>query len=129
MQDFYHTPGFIMFLIGVLALFIYLTRREIYQMFFGYGVPFVPTSDQKIDFIIENIDIKKGQHFLDLGSGDGKVLEALEVHLEKKYGKDHGISITGIENSPHPFGLSLEKKENNKRNFEVKKMDFFKEDF
>ncbi len=59
MQDFYHTPGFIVFLIGVLVLFIYLTRREIYQMIFGYGVPFVPTSDQKIDFIIENIDIKK----------------------------------------------------------------------
>ena len=37
------------------------------------GAPYVPTSQKMISEILEKASLKKGQHFIELGSGDGRV--------------------------------------------------------
>lgn len=37
------------------------------------GAPYVPTSDKILDEILKEVNLKKGQYFFELGSGDGRV--------------------------------------------------------
>lgn len=96
--------------------------KEFSQVLFWYWVPFVPTSDYKIEKLLENIELKKWQKFLDLWSWDGKVLEA----IAKKF---KWVDLYGIENSPFPYKESQERQSKNKLDYTVYKKDFFTEDF
>lgn len=40
-----------------------------------FGAPFIPTSKEKVDQILREANLKKGQVFVDLGSGDGSLLK------------------------------------------------------
>ncbi len=53
-------------------------------------VPFVTTSSDSLDTVIEFADIKSGKRAIDLGSGDGRV--ALEL-------TKHGFEVVGIEHN------------------------------
>lgn len=54
--------------------------------------PYVPTSKKVIKEILSQANLKKGQKFYDLGSGDGAVLETAV--------KDYGVSGIGLEINP-----------------------------
>jgi hypothetical protein len=56
------------------------------------GAPFVPTSNKNLKEILSLAKLKKGQVFLELGSGDGRVVR----EAVKKY----GVSGIGIDVNP-----------------------------
>lgn len=62
-----------------------------------WGSPWVATRKKIIKKVIEEIDLKKGQNFIELGCGDGKVL--LEASRT-------GANIFGYEISPWYFFLA-----------------------
>lgn len=56
------------------------------------GAFYVPTKQKEVDFILKNANLKKGQVFFDLGSGDGRL-----IHTAVKKYEVLGI---GIEINP-----------------------------
>jgi ubiquinone/menaquinone biosynthesis C-methylase UbiE len=58
--------------------------------FAGSDAPYIPTKNEKIHKIIKLADLKKGDNFYELGSGDGRVV----LQAAKK-----GINSYGIEQS------------------------------
>ena len=108
-------------LLVLFLLFIFFAKIFV-QIFLWYWVPYVPTSEFKIDKFIEVLEVHKGQSFLDLWSWDWRILEA--VGKKKKW-----VKLFWIENSFWPYWLSLKRKKNNKLDYTVYRKDFFKEDF
>lgn len=72
---------------------------------FGYDIPFVPSSVQRVSTMIELADIKPGQKAVDLGAGDGRIV----IEMAKR-----GAIAVGYEIDKQRAKLSLEniKKEN-----------------
>ena len=99
----------------------YFLVKEALQVIFWYGVPYVPSSDFKIEAFLDILETKGRKNFIDLGSWDGRVLEA----VGKKY---PSLWLYGIENSFFPYWLSLKRKKKNKLHYTVYKKNFFKED-
>lgn len=56
------------------------------------GAPYVPTSKKRIEEILREANLKKGQTFLELGSGDGRIVRT----AVKKY----GVTGIGIDINP-----------------------------
>lgn len=56
------------------------------------GAPFVPTSQREIGEILAKARLKKGQVFLELGSGDGRVVRTAV--------KNYGVVGVGVEIHP-----------------------------
>ena len=56
------------------------------------GAPFVPTSSDYLDQILNKVKPKKGQVFLELGSGDGRMV--------RKAVRDYGVKGIGVELHP-----------------------------
>lgn len=56
-----------------------------------FGAPYLPTLSPQIKAALELADLKKGQHLLELGCGDGKVLMAAAKQ---------GLRVTGYELNP-----------------------------
>jgi len=102
--------------------FLYYIVKLFSQMISWYGVPYVPSSDFKVDKLVLELEIKKWQKFLDLWSGDWRILES----IWKKYPE---LKLYWIENSYFPYKLSLKRKEKNKLDYTIYKKNFFKEDF
>jgi hypothetical protein len=74
-------------LLILLSIFLY------YTLFAGlFFAPYLPTSGRDIEAILDFAKLKKGQQFIDLGSGDGKVV----IEAVKKY----NVNGTGIEINP-----------------------------
>lgn len=67
-------------IIGSSAIAIFLTR-----------VPFAPTPEKRVKIVFDNLNLKAGQIFYDLGCGDGRFL----LEAERR-----GIKATGFEVSP-----------------------------
>lgn len=83
-----------------LFLLLFLSLYLIFSIYANFkGGMYVPTKQKEIDFILQNANLKKEQVFLDLGSGDGRVVRT----AVKKY-KVKGI---GIEINPILFVLSI----------------------
>jgi len=55
------------------------------------GAPFVPTSHEKVKKMIDMVDLKEHERFIDLGSGDGRLVLAATQHCKH---------ATGVEISP-----------------------------
>lgn len=70
-------------LIGISTIVILFTR-----------VPFVPTPKKNVKLIIDQLDLKPGQIFYDLGCGEGRFL----IEAEK-----HGAKAIGFEISPWAY--------------------------
>ncbi len=121
-----------MYLWGIVILWSFLLfwgRKELAQLFSGYWVPFVPSTDSKITTLVRIIDLKKNQKFLDLGCGNGVVLAAMESNYYKKYWSVAGLSLHGIENSRYPYEQACLLKEKGNFCYRLEKKDFFFEDF
>lgn len=70
-------------LIGTSAIAIFFTR-----------VPFVPTPKKNVKLAIDQLDLKPGQIFYDIGCGDGRFLIEAETR---------GAKATGFEISPWAY--------------------------
>jgi len=55
------------------------------------GAPYVPTHTKQVEIALDLLDLKTGDHLVDVGSGDGKVLLA---------GAKKGLKVTGYEINP-----------------------------
>lgn len=92
--------------------------REFRQMWSWYGVPFVSTPDDKLRIILNNIELKKGEVFIDIGCGDGRVVEA----ISEKFPSARGI---WYESSKYPYKQALTKRETSKCEYELYNRDIF----
>lgn len=77
---------FLILMFGIMILYVYMVIGDL------MGAPFVPTSSSYLDEIFKKANLKKGQRFIDLGSGDGR--------LVRKAAKNYGALGVGIEISP-----------------------------
>lgn len=111
----------------ITSTFVYMARKEIAQILFGYGVPFVKTADKKVDAFIRHLRLRPWQKFLDLGSGDGKILHAVEDAYVRDHWSVDGLYLYGIERSPFPYQESVERKKKYGLHYTVQKKDFFSE--
>lgn len=87
-------PRFIFFLtlIGLLGLVWSLILANL------AGAPFIPTPKKLIDKILSEANLKKGQIFIELGSGDGQVVRRAVA--------DYQVIGLGIEINPFLFSLA-----------------------
>ncbi|HLC94002.1 MAG TPA: class I SAM-dependent methyltransferase [Patescibacteria group bacterium] len=80
----------------VAAIFIFAVLLCVY-MFFSIvshfaGSPYVPTSHKEVVQILQKADLKKGKIFLELGSGDGRIV--------REAAKKYGVRAIGVEIHP-----------------------------
>jgi len=92
--------------------------REFKQAWYWYWVPFVATPDDKLQIILENIELKKREVFVDIGCWDGKVLEAVAE-------KFPGVKCIWYESSSYPYSLAQKRLKNSQKNFEVCNISIF----
>ncbi len=84
------------------------------------GAPFVPTFNN-LDEIFKKAKLKKGQVFMDLGSGDGRVV--------RKAVKNYGVYGIGIEINPYlVVYANLAAKLENLTNIQFKRQSLFEVD-
>lgn len=57
----------------------------------AFGAPYLPTLSKQSENALDLLELKKGQHLLELGSGDGKVMLAAAKR---------GYRVTGFELNP-----------------------------
>ena len=76
----------IVFLIGFIVFVTFLIYSSI------KGAPYVPTNSKEADIILKEANLKKGQSFIELGSGDGR--------LVRKAAKTYGDHALGIDINP-----------------------------
>jgi len=99
----------ITFLVLVIKIIGYL-----YPYFF-WGAIYVPTSNEKVEKMINLLEIKPGQLAADLGAGDGRLL----IALAKAGAKAYGCEI-------NPFLVLLAKKNIKEAGLEGKAFVFWK---
>lgn len=86
-----------------------------------FGAPYVPTSGKIIDEILKEAKLKKGQIFIELGSGDGRVL--------RRAVKNFQVKGVGVDLNPLLIIYSkLITRFMNLDNIEFKVGDIYKED-
>lgn len=95
--------------------------RELGQMWYWYWVPFVVTPDDKLKIILENLELKKWDVFIDIGCWDGRVVEA----IAKKFPTNKCI---WYESSSYPYKKALERSCISSNNFKIYNIDIFKAD-
>ena len=84
-----------------------------------YRVPYVPTSRRVIDKIFSIIKLKKGNKFVDLGCGDGRMLKEAEVRA-----KAVGY---GYEIAPLVYLMAQFKKLISRSKYKIYYKNFFKD--
>ncbi len=84
------------------------------------GAPYVPTSGKLIDEILKKAKLKKGQQFIELGSGDGRIVRRA---VEK-----FGVRGTGVELNPYLIFYSRFLAKREKEDIKFLSQDFFKTD-
>ncbi|MCL4364148.1 class I SAM-dependent methyltransferase [Patescibacteria group bacterium] len=87
----------ILYLLAVLLLLIFLIFMSIYTLSLIYsslkGSPYVATRSRRVEEILGSADLKKGKLFIELGSGDGRVVRM----AAKKYGiKGIGVDVNPL---------------------------------
>lgn len=83
----------ILYLALLILELLFLTGLAAYSVGLLYssimGAPYVPTSKKHIDEILNKANLKKGQVFMELGSGDGRIVRrAVQVYEVKGIGVD-----------------------------------------
>lgn len=106
----------------IVFLFSYYFIKTIKHIYFWYWVPFVPSNNFKIDKLLEKIELKPWDKFIDIWCWDWKILEA----VKKNYPENE---VYWIENSPDIYKLAIKRKQKNWLDYKIIKWNFFKEDF
>lgn len=101
---------------------VLLSLYTIYQFISDFkGAPYVPTSAKIVDEILKEAKLKKGQIFLELGSGDGRVV--------RKAVKDFKVNGIGVDINLFLLTFSkLISKIQKIKNIEFRNQDLFKTD-
>lgn len=76
----------VIFVIALALICLYLIFSFFCEF---YGAPFVPTSRRNMREILQLANLKKGQRFIELGSGDGRI--------SRFAAKQYGVLSTGVE--------------------------------
>ncbi|MDD2487083.1 MAG: methyltransferase domain-containing protein [Candidatus Gracilibacteria bacterium] len=66
----------------IIGLVTYFFMSSFISIFLGSGVPYVPTYDDDILVLKDNLEINENKKLLDLGCGDGKVLRFFEKNFK-----------------------------------------------
>ena len=101
----------------ILLLFVLLAFFKITEIF-STDAPFVPTSNEVIDDIIENFQLTKNSILYDLGCGDARIIRRVS---ELK----PNINVVGIEIAFIPYILAKFFTRKNKQ-VKIKREDIFK---
>ncbi len=85
--------GFFIYTTAVLAELLFFIVFSVCVISFIYshlkGAPYVPTTHKEIGLILQSYKMKRGDKFLDLGCGDGRVsLKAAQLYKVKATGID-----------------------------------------
>lgn len=84
---------FYLYLAIIFSIFVFLIFMSLYTFFLIYssvkGSPYVPTKSKKILEILKYAYLKKGKLFIELGSGDGRIVRwAVKEYHVKGIGVD-----------------------------------------
>ena len=93
------TPTVAIYLVFIILFLLFLIGVSIYLIYLNYswlmGAPYVATEDREIQDILEKADLKKGNIFMELGCGDGRVTrEAVKSYKVKGIGYDINPLLT-----------------------------------
>lgn len=92
--------------------------REFRQIWSWYGVPFVSTPNDKLGIILNNIKLREWEVFIDIGCGDGRVVEAVSE-------KFWNTRCVWYESSLYPYKLALTRQETSWCEYELHNSDIF----
>lgn len=108
--------GFLLFMLFILIfilLFIFISLM--------FGAPYEPSRKKVIESMIRESRVKRGEKFVDLGSGDGRIV----IAFAKAGAEAHGYEV-------NPFLVLLSRRKINKLGLEKKAIihwkNFWKED-
>jgi ribosomal protein L11 methylase PrmA len=88
-----NTILYLFFLITELFILIGVSIYGIGLLFSAFkGAPYVPTSKKQLAHIFKNLKLKKGEQFIELGSGDGRIVRYAV--------KEFGVDGVGVEINP-----------------------------
>lgn len=78
------------FQIFLLLLLIYIIFLLSYSLIFG--APYAGIGKKRMDTMLDVLNIKKGERFLDIGSGDGRIV----IEASRRGAKAYGIEINPL---------------------------------
>lgn len=90
-----------------------------YGFVIPFGAPFLPTLKKERKSVLDLLDLKPGQVFVDLGSGDGSLL---------KLAAQRGLRVTGYEINPFLWLYSWLRTRRYGRRVEVRLRSFWRAD-
>jgi 16S rRNA A1518/A1519 N6-dimethyltransferase RsmA/KsgA/DIM1 with predicted DNA glycosylase/AP lyase activity len=93
----------VVLIIGIMVFFLF-------TFVIIYGAPFLPTLKKQVKPAIDLIDLKPGQTLLELGSGDGRVLNAAA---------EAGLNAVGYELNPLLVVYSWVKTRKNRKQIKI----------
>lgn len=109
----------IIFQLSILFLLSYISILLAYSLL--RGAPFAGIGKERMRVMLELLNAKKGKSFVDVGSGDGRIV----IEAARK-----GLNAYGIEINPLLVAISLWKiKESKLKNARILLKDFWKQDF
>jgi predicted RNA methylase len=76
----FETVGVLILLLLALLWLPYIQRTT------KHGAPFIPMEPEVVERVMKLAEVKKGDVFYDLGSGDGRLVIAAALHGAKAYG-------------------------------------------
>ena len=108
---------YLVIIFGILALFIFIKIwGYLYPLLFWGGID-VPTTNGKIEKMVQLLEIKPGQTVVDLGAGEGRLMIALAKAGAVAYGYEinpllvahakNNIKQAGLENKAFVFLKNL----------------------
>lgn len=74
-----------------ILLIIFAATALLFGFVLLFGAPYLPTLNPQLKIALDLIDMKPGQHLLELGCGDGRVMVAAA---------ERGLRVTGYELNP-----------------------------
>ncbi|MFW5703357.1 MAG: class I SAM-dependent methyltransferase [Patescibacteria group bacterium] len=85
---------YILTIVGIFWFLIWFIIKFISLSYSAYkGAPYVPTKMREVHTILSLTDLKKGQRFVDIGCGDGRVVREAVI----RYGVEgYGVDINPI---------------------------------
>ncbi len=111
----------LIFVITLLCISFWFFTHFLLQILLWYGVPYVPTPQYKISTLLQHISLKKGQKFIDIWCGDGRIVEAVK-HMFPEW------KVVGIENSLYPYFLAKKRQKQSTYRYEISRGNFFQTD-
>lgn len=108
-------------LFSIIIYGILLFSQETCQIFFWKGVPYVKSNKSISHLFLENISLDKNDVFVDIGCGNGQMLEQVKEKFPM-------TRVIWYEISPRPYQEALKRKKESNWEYEIYKKDFFKTD-